>query len=133
MSRALLRIFGAIAMCLVVQAGLADDLKAGDKAPDADRTSETASTPTAAAAAEKKDDVFKPPPGFQTKKRGELVLYCQRDTTIGTRFKTEKCYDEKQMREYMLALEQQKLDVDRIRGTCGGGTMCAPPDPTAAR
>ena len=73
---------------------------------------------------------FKPPPGFVTKKRGELVLYCKKDATLGTRFKTEKCYDEPQLREYMLALEQQKMDVDRIRGPCGGGDACGPPDPT---
>ncbi len=50
-----------------------------------------------------RDEEFKPPPGFKTKKRGEIVLYCMKDSTVGTRFKTEKCYDEVQMREYLLA------------------------------
>lgn len=77
--------------------------------------------------AEKKDEEFKPPPGFQTKKRGKFTLYCIRDSTIGTRFKTERCYDEDQMREYLLAVEIQKRDIDRIRATCTTAAVCAPP------
>lgn len=100
------RTITALVLCLLAQAGLAQDSVETDAKE------------------------FKPPRGFQTKKRGDLVLYCKRDSTIGTRFKTEKCYDEKQMREYMLALEMQKNDVDRIRATCGGGTTCNLPDPT---
>jgi hypothetical protein len=73
-----------------------------------------------------KVEEFKPPPGFKTKKRGEIVVYCMKDSTVGTRFKTEKCYDREQMREYLLALEVQKRDIDRIRSTCATGSVCAP-------
>ena len=73
-----------------------------------------------------KDEEFKPPPGFKTKKRGEIVLYCMRDTTVGTRFKTEKCYDEAQMRDYLAAQQEQKRDIDRIRSTCSSAAVCAP-------
>ena len=129
----MLKIVGAIAMSLTALSVLAQDPGSTDKTTNPDKASEKATAPVTAAAEEKKDEAFKPPPGFQTKKRGDLVLYCKKDTTVGTRFKTEKCYDEAQLREYLLALEQQKLDVDRIRGTCGGGSACAPPDPTATR
>ena len=122
----------AMAMCLTTFATLAQDSAVAEKAPNADKSSDKAPEPAATAAVNSKDDTFKPPPGFQTKKRGELVLYCKKDATIGTRFKTEKCYDEAQMREYLLALELQQQDVDRIRATCGGGTVCNPPDPTRA-
>lgn len=81
---------------------------------------------SAADAAGDKDEEFKPPPGFKTKKRGEIVLYCMKDSTVGTRFKTEKCYDEEQMRDYLLALEVQKRDIDRIRSTCSSAAVCAP-------
>ena len=123
----MLKITAAIATCLAAFIALAQESSVADKASD------KSATTTTAAESGKKDKEFKPPPGFQTKKRGDLVLYCRRDTTVGTRFKTEKCYDEAQLREYLLALEQQKMDVDRIRGTCGGGSACAPPDPTATR
>lgn len=69
---------------------------------------------------------FKPPPGFKTKKRGEIVLYCMRDSTVGTRFKTEKCYDEAQMRDYLAAQQENKRDIERVRNTCstGAGEYC---------
>jgi hypothetical protein len=71
---------------------------------------------------------FKPPPGFKTKKRGDLVLYCQTDATVGTRFKTGKCYNEEQLRTYLMVVEAQRRDMDRIRTNCGGGP-CAPLEP----
>jgi hypothetical protein len=80
-----------------------------------------ASNQTPAAAGEK-EQPFKPPPGFSTKRRGALVLYCKRDSTVGTRFKTEKCYDEAQLRDYMIAQEENKRDIDRVRSTCSTGT-----------
>ena len=69
-----------------------------------------------------KDEEFKPPPGFKTKKRGEIVLYCMRDSTVGTRFKTEKCYDEAQMRDYLAAQQENKRDIERVRSTCSTGS-----------
>jgi hypothetical protein len=68
---------------------------------------------------------FHPPPGFVTKKRGAITLYCVKDSTVGTRFKTERCYDQNQVREYLAAQEENKRNVDRIRSTCGGGSACA--------
>ena len=85
-----------------------------DAAADATATDQA---PAAEAAAE-----FKPPPGFKTKKRGKLVLYCMKDSTVGTRFKTEKCYDESQMRDYLAAQQEQKRDIERVRNTCSTGT-----------
>jgi hypothetical protein len=79
--------------------------------------------PAKEAAAEVKE--FKPPPGFATKKRGNVTLYCVKDSTVGTRFKTEKCYNETQIHEYLAAQEENKRNVDRIRNTCGGGPACA--------
>ena len=60
--------------------------------------------------------------------RGYEVLYCQRDATVGTRFKTEKCYNEEQLRTYMMVTEAQRRDLDRIRTNCGGGP-CTPYEP----
>jgi hypothetical protein len=86
----------------------------------------TATTTAKADAAAPVDAEFKPPPGFKTKKRGELVLYCMRDSTVGTRFKTEKCYDEAQIRDYLAAQQENKRDIERVRNTCstGAGEYC---------
>ena len=72
------------------------------------------------------DKLFKPPPGFATKKRGELVLYCIKDSVVGTRFKTERCFSEAQVRDYLAAQQENKRDIDRIRSTCstGVGEIC---------
>ena len=100
-----------VAACLCLQAGTAA----------AEETETAAEQPKAAAA----DEEFQPPPGFKTKKRGELVLYCIQDSTVGTRFKTEKCYDEAQLRDYLVAQQENKRDIERVRNTCStGGEWC---------
>jgi hypothetical protein len=90
-------------------------------------SAEPAQAPPAASADEQPkaaaaEAEFKPPPGFKTKKRGQLVVYCIRDSTVGTRFKTEKCYDEAQMRDYLTAQQENKRDIERVRNTCSTGT-----------
>jgi hypothetical protein len=99
----------------------ADEAKAADTVPD--KSDDTGSPTTA----DPDTRAFVPPPGFKTKTQGKLTVYCMRDSTVGTRFKTEKCYDEQQMKEYLLALQEQKRDIERVRSTCGTGSVCAPP------
>ena len=89
----------------------------------AGESAEEAKPPEATKAAETKTE-FTPPPGFVKKERGKFVLYCKRESALGTRFKTESCFDEAQMRDYMLALEENKRDVDRIRSTCSNVCAC---------
>ena len=67
------------------------------------------------------------PPGFKVKKRGKFTLYCKTETPIGTRFKSETCYDEPNMRAYLLALQENKVDVDRIRNICANPCACGDP------
>ena len=109
-----MKILAALCMGLAGLAALADDL------PET-----TAKSDSVAPA----DEEFKPPPGFKAKKRGELVLYCIRDSTVGTRFKTEKCYNEAQIRDYLVAQQENKRDIDRVRNTCstGAGEYCVRP------
>ena len=87
-----------------------------------------ADAPAAKSPAAKETEEFQPPPGFARKTRGKLVLYCKRDNALGTRIRTESCYNESQMREYMLALKQQQQDVDRIRNNCGNICVCGSPE-----
>lgn len=87
--------------------------------------------PQAAAAEpeEEKTAELKLPPGFKKKTRGKHVLYCKQETPMGTRFKSETCFDDAQMRDYLLALSENKRDIDRIRATCS--TLCACGQPEA--
>ena len=100
-----MRILAALCMTLAALAATAQDVASGNEAE-----------------AKTADEGFKPPPGFKTKKRGEIVLYCMRDSTVGTRFKTEKCYDEAQMRDYLAAQQENKRDIERVRSTCSTGS-----------
>jgi hypothetical protein len=52
---------------------------------------------------------------------------------MGTRVKTESCYDENQVREYLLALQQSRQDVDRIRNNCGNICVCGNPESCSKR
>ena len=113
-------------MLLAALPTFAQEAAIGDDTPAAEASSDEAANVANASETAPGDKEFKPPPGFKTKKRGEIVLYCMKDSTVGTRFKTEKCYDETQMREYLFALEVQKRDIDRIRSTCATATVCSP-------
>lgn len=122
------KILTALAACLFASVALAQDAAIGNETPAADVASDKAVSEKAveaAATGDKKDSNFTPPVGFVTKKRGPLTLYCKKDRETGSRFTTERCYDEAQMREYMLTLEQQKRDIDRIRSTCATAAVCA--------
>ena len=126
----MLKIIGACLLSMTAQVALAQDSAIADETPTADQANDRAEVATTAAVKVEeagKEAEFKPPPGFLTKKRGELVVYCKKDRETGTRFVTEKCLDEAQMREYLLALQIQKRDVDRIRSTCSTASVCANP------
>jgi hypothetical protein len=120
------KFLSAICMCLAAQLALAGDAPAGQDAAAADMAVEKPAESTKAKVTKPGDADYVPPPGFKIKKRGELTVYCMRDRETGSRFTTEKCFDGNQMREYLLALEIQKRDIDRIRSTCGTGSTCAP-------
>lgn len=119
----MIRMLSVILLGLAAQPALAQDSPVGDETQAAEQAPDKVVAESAAAP--EGEEPFTPPPGFQTKKRGEMVLYCKRDRETGTRFTTEKCYDESQIREYVLALEVQKRDIDRIRSTCANAATCA--------
>ena len=101
----MLKIAATLALSVVAQAGLAEDLPADTKPPDAAVAREKS---TMAEASTTKELDFELPAGFKAVKRGEIVVYCYRDATVGTRFKTRKCYNEEQLRVYILASESQQ-------------------------
>jgi len=99
-----------------------------DAATDEAKPEATADTPVAAAetAGDKKEPLT-PPPGFKLKRYGKHLLYCKRDAPMGTRLKSERCLDEEQMRNYLLALEAGKVDIDRTRAICSNPCVCGMP------
>ncbi len=124
----MLKACSVIFFSLAAGMAAAQDSAVSDEKPTADQASEKAEASSTATTAEATKE-FKPPLGFATKKRGKLVLYCKKDSTIGTRFRTEKCYSEDQVRDYIIAQQENKRDIDRIRSTCSSGAsdVCVHP------
>lgn len=77
---------------------------------------------TATAAVEK--DEFRVPPGFRTRKRGKHTVYCRKEDVVGTRFATEKCYDEAGIREWKRAQVENQKQLDQMRRICGSQDAC---------
>ena len=96
---------------------------AGDQATRPEQAQGQAEAETVAAA---KEEEFKPPPGYLQKKRGDKVLYCKKNIETGSRFATEKCYDEAQIRDVELMREQNNRDFDQRRAICSNPGICAP-------
>lgn len=92
-----------------------------DATPDAARPVADDETGT------RKDNEITLPPGFKEKKRGRFVLYCKREAAMGTRVKSETCLSEAQIRDYILALETNKVDIDRVRAICSNPCVCGQP------
>jgi hypothetical protein len=116
----------AVLMSLLAGAALAQVTTSAnsDKTTKSDQAKDQAETETVAEA--KEPEEFKPPPGFKVKKRGDITLYCIKGKATGTRFQTESCYDEQQLRNYLLAREQSNRDFDQRRAICATPAVCAP-------
>jgi hypothetical protein len=64
------------------------------------------------------------PPGFKPKKRGKYMLYCRKETVMGTRFPVEKCYDEAGIRELIRAQIENQEQLDQMRRICSTAGAC---------
>ncbi|MGE0467082.1 MAG: hypothetical protein AB7P44_11625 [Steroidobacteraceae bacterium] len=111
-------------MMLLCGVALAQDSDSaiGNETLAADQAQDKAETITAAEA--KEPEAFTPPPGFKTKKRGTKVVYCKKDMESGTRFASERCYDQDQLRELEVAREEEQADLDQSRRICSTMQHC---------
>lgn len=121
---------GAIVLLLVSAAAWADDPPAPAE-PEAGKEQAAAEPEPSvgiqiAVAEDKKKDAepLKLPPGFKAKKRGKYTVYCQKDTPMGSRFPSEKCYDERGMRDYIADQRENQKQVDQMRRICGSMEAC---------
>lgn len=87
-----------------------------------------ATAPTEKTTAAAEAEPIKLPPGFMPKKRGKYVLYCRSEAPLGSRIRQESCFDEAQMRDYLIALQETKGNVDKIRSTCSSICACGMPE-----
>lgn len=112
----------ALGMILGIGMAAVNASAAGSEPPDA--TTDAAKPVAAAESAAEKMGPLTPSPGFKMKRRGKYLLYCKREAPMGTRLKSETCFDEQQIRNYLLALEAGKVDIDRTRAICSNSCVC---------
>jgi hypothetical protein len=116
---------------LVLLASMAPSLQPAADAEDQVSNEPPAAQPVAQSAEEasaeaaEAEEEFRIPPGFRQKKRGKYLVYCRKEKSIGTRFETEKCYDEEGLREMVRAQQEDQTLIDQTRRICAGqGAVC---------
>lgn len=97
-------------------------------APAATPAQELAAAPAPQAAsttAQAEPKAYKPPSGYRAKKLGANTVYCKKDTTLGTRFPTEFCFTEDELKEMERRGDDMRQDKLKNQGLCGGApTAC---------
>lgn len=111
-------------MSLMAVMAIAEESPVSDKSPVADPAEDKAEPKTVTEAKPQEPEEIKLPPGFKVKKHGDFTLYCIKGKPTGTRFPTEDCYDEAQLRDYLLAREQANREFDQRRAIC---SACSAP------
>lgn len=114
----------AVSMGLLSGIALAQDSDSaiGNETVTVDQASDKTETVTSAGA--KEPEAFTPPAGYRAKKRGDKVVYCKKDMESGTRFASERCYDEMQLREIEAARTQDQANFDQSRKICSNMDAC---------
>jgi len=98
---------------------------AGSEEPAAENAAPAESAAAdAAAVATADDDDFVLPPGFKLMKRGKYILYCRKETVMGTRLPAQKCYDENGIRQIAQSLREEREKIDQMRRICGSLNAC---------
>ncbi len=94
----------------------------GNETVTADQAQDKAETDTADEA--KAPEPFKVPLGYRQKTKGKRIVYCKKETEPGTRFSSERCYDEVQLRAMETARQQEQAAIEQSRKTCSNQEAC---------
>lgn len=115
-----------VAVALMTLCGVAlaqeSDSSIGNETLTADQAQDKAESATATDARE--PEVFTPPPGYKAKKRGKKVVYCKKSMESGTRFASENCYDEAQLKSMEMARHEDQTRFDQVRKVCPSLEAC---------
>jgi len=113
----------AFLMAFLSGMAFADDSDSaiGNETLTADQAQDKAETTAAEA---KEPDVFTPPAGYKVKKRGNKVVYCKKNMESGTRFSSEQCHTEAQLRAIEAAHAEGVTEFDQARKVCSSQAHC---------
>jgi hypothetical protein len=113
-----------VALAAAARAGEEDQATAEAKPAAEQEASVVVPATEAQKTAKAEEEPFTPPPGWQPKKRGKFVVYCKKQTQMGSRVPTEKCYDEQGIRDMLAAQREDREKVDQMRRICGSMDAC---------
>ena len=85
-------------------------------------TATPAATPQPQTAVAQATTTYRPPSGYKQKKLGANTVYCKKDTTLGSRFPTEFCFTEDELKEMERRGEDMRTNKQKVSGLCGGVT-----------
>lgn len=96
-------------------------------APQAAPAPATTAAPAAAPQAEAKvadaTATYHPPSGYKQKKLGSNTVYCKKDTTLGSRFPTEFCFTEDELKDMERRGDDMRTNKQKVSGLCGGAAQ----------
>ena len=67
------------------------------------------------------EPAFKPPSGYKTKMKDGDKKYCRSDVTLGSRFPTETCYTEDELKQFLAETAAQRQEMMQHQAICPGG------------
>ena len=117
-------LMAAVAMMAWCGVALAQDPDSaiGNETLTADQAQDKAESATAVEATAL--EVFTPPPGYKARKRGKKVVYCKKNMESGTRFASERCYDEAQLKSMETARQEDQTRFEQSRKICSNLEAC---------
>lgn len=116
-----------LAILIAVATGPAFAQDADKTADDAPNATDAVADETQAKSAAQEQKEFTPPPGYRVRKRGDLIIFCRKETPSGSRFAVENCYTAAQLAEIQRQNEEATRDFDRSRRVCSNPATCGAP------
>ena len=113
-------------IALTMLAGCASQEPAKESLKPAQAAAQPAPAAAPMALANEKTRKFSVPSGYKSRGKGALIVYCRKDTILGSRFPTESCYTEAQIRELEASAAVTRREVDK-GAICGGSAGCVNP------
>ena len=68
--------------------------------------------------------MFKPPPGYKTRTRGDQTFYCRKNVEIGSRFPVTSCYSQQQLEDLLVENDRQRREIEQHRSICSNPAVC---------
>lgn len=111
-------------LCSTVALGRDSDSAIGNETATADEVQAKDPAEAETTDAAKEPEPFVPPAGYRVRTRGDKVMYCKKSLESGTRFSSERCYTEEQLKAIERDSEQEQANLDQAKKICATVQGC---------